>query len=76
MPSFWAVSMRSFHIGPDSGGIRLEVSQRTNDCSRWGALSAKVWPIMPPIERPTKCTDPMSRASSMASTSSDSMSRL
>ena len=54
IPFASAVWTRSSHRGLASGGTRLDVSHRTRLAKSSGALRARVWPIMPPIESPTQ----------------------
>ena len=54
MPCVSAVLMRSCHRGLASAGTRLDVSQRERLAKTSGALSASVWPIIPPMDSPTQ----------------------
>jgi hypothetical protein len=47
-----ATSIRSFHIGQTSGGLRLVVSASTMLLRSPGVRTASVWPIIAPIEMP------------------------
>ena len=70
MPFDSATSMRSFHIGHTSGGLRLVVSARTRLFSRPGFFSARVCPIIAPIEMPTQCVSLTPRPASRPAASS------
>ena len=72
IPFVSAVWTRSSHRGLASGGMRLEVSHSTRLEKSSGALSARVWPIMPPIESPTQWVRGIPRARSSAWASSAS----
>jgi hypothetical protein len=71
MPFAPTVLMRSSHTGAAAAGYRLVVSQRTRLCTIDGCLRAKVCPIMPPMERPTKCVSLIPRPSRRPFRSSD-----
>ncbi|OGK99488.1 MAG: hypothetical protein A3D33_22070 [Candidatus Rokubacteria bacterium RIFCSPHIGHO2_02_FULL_73_26] len=72
MPCAPAVAIRSRQAGPASGGTRLEVSQRARLRKSPGCARASVWPIIPPIERPTQWVRAMPSAARSARASSAS----
>ena len=74
-PPARAIRMRSSHNGPASGGMRLLELAITSRSTRSGAVSARCWPIMPPIETPTQWLRAMSRASNRPSTSATRSSK-
>jgi hypothetical protein len=66
--------MRSCHRGLASAGTRLDVSQSERLAKTSGALSASVWPIIPPMDSPTQCVRAIPSAFSSARASSASWS--
>ena len=72
IPWVSAVLIRSCQSGLASAGMRLEVSQSARLWNRPGELSASVWPIIPPIDRPIQCVRAMPSAPSSALASSAS----
>jgi hypothetical protein len=73
MPWLRAIASLSSHM--DRGGISLAVSHSDSDSTRSGWRNASCCPIMPPIDRPTKCTAsaPVCAISAAASSASNSM---
>ena len=76
LPPALTASMRCCHKAGSPSGSLLVVSQRTSVRSTLGFRKAMVMPVMPPIDSPTKCVRVICSASSRASTSSASSSKL
>ena len=74
VPSRRALSMRWFHIA--IVGISLAVSHSASDSSRSPWWAPRYWPIIPPIDRPTKWTRCRPSASSRPTTSAASIAML
>ena len=76
MPLVFAVWMRSPHMAAPFGGWRLVVSARIMLRNMPGYLSAKVWPIMPPIDSPIQWLRVMPSVANRPCTSSAIWSRV
>ncbi len=71
VPWLRAIARRSSHRL--RGGISLAVSHSASESTLRGKRAPSCWPIIPPMERPTKCAEAMPSASSRPAASSASV---